>query len=135
MKTLMTLGLCLAVLPVAAADLTVTLKGSTQGKGMLMLSLFDSDGSFPAKGALRRLMVDPATGTRAVFKDLPPGRYALAAYKDENGNGALDRNDLGIPVEPYGFSGGASGRLGAPSFGEAAVSLGTTDLQTTIELD
>jgi len=59
----------------------------------------------------------------AVFTDLAPGAYAVAAYHDENGNGEFDQGFLGLPLEGYGFSRDASGFLSAPSFSSAAVLL------------
>ena len=52
------------------------------------------------------------------------GRYAAIAFHDENGNGKLDKNFLGVPTEPYGFSNDAQGFLGPPTFDAAAVALG-----------
>ena len=45
---------------------------------------------------------------RFVVQDLAPGRYALSAFHDENDNGELDTNLLGIPSEGYGFGNDAS---------------------------
>jgi uncharacterized protein (DUF2141 family) len=36
--------------------------------------------------------------------DLPPGRYALRAFVDLNGNGELDTSTLGKPTEPFALS-------------------------------
>ena len=49
----------------------------------------------------------PASDDRALFtfQGVSPGTYAVAAYQDANGNGRLDRTGLGLPLEPYGFSG------------------------------
>jgi uncharacterized protein (DUF2141 family) len=58
-----------------------------------------------------------------VFEGLAPGKYAIAAYQDLNGNGNLDRSKLGLPLEPFGFS-NESGRSARPSFSAAAFSLG-----------
>lgn len=55
---------------------------------------------------------------------LPPGRYALAAYHDENGNGKLDRAWNGMPEEAYGFSNGLRGSiLGPPDLEDQLFSL------------
>ncbi len=59
-------------------------------------------------------------------------RLAIAAYHDVNGNGTLDRNPLGIPSERYGFSGGARGLTGPPSFDEAVVALGDAPIDISI---
>ena len=62
-------------------------------------------------------------GATLSLGDLAPGRYALFAMHDENRNGDLDRNLFGIPTEGYGFSNGATGTVGPPSFDAAAVSV------------
>ena len=48
------------------------------------------------------------------------GEYVIAAFQDLNGNGELDRNLLGVPTEPYGFSKLPPSKWRAPSFGEVA---------------
>jgi uncharacterized protein (DUF2141 family) len=63
-----------------------------------------------------------------VIHDLHAGKYAIASYHDENGNGKLDTNALGIPEEGYGFSNDARGTFGPPKFSEAAFDFdGKTD--------
>lgn len=52
---------------------------------------------------------------------IPPGRYAVQAYHDEDGDGRLRRGLFGIPAEAIGFSRDARVRLGAPSFEDAAI--------------
>ena len=51
---------------------------------------------------------------------LAPGRYAVSAIHDENGNGKLDRNLLGIPTGGCGFSNDARAAFGPLSFEAAA---------------
>jgi uncharacterized protein (DUF2141 family) len=58
-----------------------------------------------------------------VIHDLPAGEYALSAFKDDNGNGKLDANPLGMPIEPYGFSNDAAGSYGPPSYKASLVQL------------
>lgn len=73
-------------------------------------------------------------GAHCVFRDVPPGTYAIAAIHDENRNGDLDRNWLGIPTEGYGFSENASGSPGAPSFHIASFPFDGGELFLTIRL-
>lgn len=56
------------------------------------------------------------------FPDLAEGRYALFVYHDENDNGTLDHNFIGIPIEPMGFSNGFRVSLlsGIPDFDDLA---------------
>ncbi len=52
---------------------------------------------------------------------IPPGRYAIQAYHDEDGNGRVRRGLFGIPAEVIGFSRHAPVRLGAHRFEDAAI--------------
>ena len=69
-----------------------------------------------------------------VFGNLEPGRYAAVAVDDEDGDGKLGENFLGVPTEPYGFSNAAQGFLGPPTFDAAAVALGGGDEAIRIAL-
>jgi uncharacterized protein (DUF2141 family) len=55
-----------------------------------------------------------------VFDQVPEGSWAAMAFHDENNNGKLDTNNLGIPVEGTGFSKNAKGHYGPPKFAGAA---------------
>lgn len=55
-----------------------------------------------------------------VVEKLDPGVYALVVFEDLNENGLLDRNKLGIPQEPFGFSKAKIGLFGPPSFAKAS---------------
>ena len=65
---------------------------------------------------------------------VPPGTYAVVAYHDENDNGHVDRNFLGIPTEAVGFSRDAPDRLGPPSWNDAAfvVAPGGAQIELTL---
>lgn len=94
--------------------------------GWLRVALFAGPKGFPESVELAyRTAVLRPTGRVAqhTFTGLPPGRYALGYYHDENANGVLDKNILGQPTEDYGFSGGAKGLFSAPKFSEAAFEL------------
>ncbi|NJR65496.1 MAG: DUF2141 domain-containing protein [Leptolyngbyaceae cyanobacterium CRU_2_3] len=53
------------------------------------------------------------------FADLPFGQYAATAHHDENQDGMLNVNSLGIPKEGIGFSGNPKIWMGAPAFQKA----------------
>jgi len=74
------------------------------------------------------------TQARCDFEDVPPGTYALAVIHDENMNGKLETNWLGIPKEGYGFSNDAKGILGAPSFAAASFRYDGRSLDLTMSL-
>ncbi len=93
----------------------------------MRFALYDRAPGFPThEGRFAHLDIPvPKKGeVEAVFTNLPPGTYAVAAYHDENANGEFDQGFLGFPLEGYGFSNDARGFLSAPSFSSAAVILG-----------
>jgi uncharacterized protein (DUF2141 family) len=65
---------------------------------------------------------------------LPSGDYALSVFHDVNGNGELDTNQVGMPIEPYGFSNDAAGNYGPPSFEQSRVHLPEAGSLVTINL-
>jgi 4,4'-diapolycopenoate synthase len=58
----------------------------------------------------------------------------VAAYLDENGNGKLDHNLLGIPREPVGASNNPTGRFGPPRFSDCVFSLSEPSQTISIQL-
>jgi uncharacterized protein (DUF2141 family) len=116
--------LLLAVGGVAgAADLKVSIENLASPGGTVYLALYDRADVFPQAGknvAGQFMPVGEGTVT-AAFLNLKPGRYALSVFHDENGNGKLDTNLLGIPTERYGFSRDAHGSFGPPDFDAAAI--------------
>ena len=53
------------------------------------------------------------------FKNLPKGVYGISAFHDENKNGKLDTNFIGLPIEDYCASRDARNTFGPPSFADA----------------
>ena len=106
--------------------------------GTVACALFESPDGFPIE-FLRyatNIMVIKIrhTQARCDFLSIPPGTYALAVIHDENMNGKLDTNWLGIPKEGYGFSNDAKATLGAPSFSKASFRYDGQDMELTIRL-
>jgi uncharacterized protein (DUF2141 family) len=71
---------------------------------------------------------------RCDFMDIAPGTYALAVVHDENMNGKIDTNWLGIPTEGYGFSNNAKVFLSPPSFTASSFLYDGQNLDLTINL-
>lgn len=124
--------------PASAADLTVAVTDIQPDGGRLYVALHGEVGADAFPGDQEMLAGNwkliPASATTVIFTDLPPGKYAVAAFHDQNGNGELDSNILGIPTEAYGFSLGASGFAGPPSFDDAAVQLGDDNAQVALPM-
>lgn len=107
-----------------AADLTVEVLGARSAQGSVAGALFAGGAGWLKPGqAVQGQFVPASDKVVLLFRGLAPGRYAISAYHDENGNAKLDANVVGLPTEPYGFSRDAQGRMGPPAFDDAAVDL------------
>lgn len=102
-------------------QLLVVVEGLRNSKGSMLVGLFDRAEGFPDKAAIGKSSEVSGNRMTVIFKDLKPGRYALAIIHDENGNGKLDTNAIGIPVEGFCFGNNAMGLVGPPSFKRASV--------------
>jgi uncharacterized protein (DUF2141 family) len=141
----------LLLLPVAveAGELSVAVGGMQSTRGTVMIGLYDSAEGFkravaaadsaalliePTRYAAVALRSPAAAKTTVTFSEVEPGRYAVIVMQDVNNNTKLDRNILGVPTEPYGFSNNATGFLAAPSFDAAAVTIDDTGQHLEIVL-
>jgi uncharacterized protein (DUF2141 family) len=97
--------------------LTVRVSPFRSAKGSLVCRLFTGPDGFPAKGYKRVESVPVAAkSAECAFGDLPPGTYAVAVFHDENGNGKLDTNFLGLPAEGVGTSNNRRPLVGPPTW-------------------
>jgi uncharacterized protein (DUF2141 family) len=109
-----------------AADMTIDVTGLKNAKGKVMVAVFDNADHF-LKQPMRTGTVDAQTGTvHMLLAGLPPGDYAISLFHDQNGNGKLDKNPIGMPIEPYGFSNDAAGAYGPPTFQQSVTHLADT---------
>jgi uncharacterized protein (DUF2141 family) len=138
----------LAASAARSSELRVTITGVRSESGELLIGLYETEKGF--EGAIanaetsgimadRNRLVGVAMRARpgsqqAVFAQLPPGRYAVIVVHDENDDGRLDANALGVPTEGYGFSKDARGFLSAPSFDAAAITIGDADMTISLSL-
>jgi len=110
-------SLLAASLP-AEADLSIRLSTAPR-QGNIVAMLFDSADRFEDFSAPARIETVVADGRTALtLPAMPVGDYALVVFHDENGNGKLDFNFIGIPKEPIGFANQYRPK-GPPSFTRA----------------
>jgi uncharacterized protein (DUF2141 family) len=100
-------------------NLTVSVSGLKSDDGVLKVGLYNSEGTFlkiPYKSIPSQIKDNVAT---VVFEGIPKGEYAISSYQDENSNGKLDRNEIGIPSEAVACSNNAKGYMGPPRYQDA----------------
>lgn len=103
----------------AGGTLRVAVEGVTPGDASVAFALFADAAAFEAATPSRKARLGPGE-TTWTLEGLARGTYAVKAYVDRDGNGALNRGAFGAPSEPYGFSNDARGAFGPPSFADAA---------------
>lgn len=127
-------GLAQAATPAVAADVYLVVTNVKNGKGHVRASLCD-EARFGHEGCPYHLAVPADDGTvELVFRDIPPGRYAIQVLDDENDNEEMDFTFLGLPEERFGFSNNVRPVFSMPSFERAAFTVGERDVTLTVEL-
>ena len=121
---------------VAGANVTVVVENLRSDRGEVKIALWSRAEGFtePEDAVVETGQAAEAGQVAFTFSGLPPGRYAIASFHDENGNGSFDRTFLGLPKEGLGFSNDAWIGLGPPSFDEAAVDVVEPDQVIVVKL-
>lgn len=107
----------------AQDHLVVFVDGLKNDKGSVRVGLFDNEADYLKKAIVGKVASIKENKATVVFEDLEPGTYALGIIHDENENGKLDTNGIGIPKEGFGFGNNAMGLFGPPSFKNASITL------------
>lgn len=137
------LAVFLAAGPAARADegptarLTVKVKGLKSEKGKVKVALHASKETFPTqRDKVYAGLTVPINGhlATAVFPELPPGDYAVAAFHDEDNDGRLDRSVIGIPTEGTAASRDPKPRMGPPRWKDCVLTLGEGETEIEISI-
>lgn len=107
-------------------DIEVHIEGFRNDNGLADVVLFNAKDGFPAdKGKGYRQLTAKIENGRAdlVFEAIPHGRYAVSVTHDEDSDGKLKVNFIGIPKEGVTASNNAKGSFGPPTFDDAAFKL------------
>src|SRR5215471_15529520 len=131
-------ALCIAQsAPPQGGVIHVDVVGLRNNNGQIFCALYASAEGFPkdSQKALRRDSSSISEKKASCeFSATQPGTYAVSVFHDENSNGKLDTNFLGIPREGVGASNDARGHMGPPKFDAAhfQFSGGRLNLKITI---
>jgi uncharacterized protein (DUF2141 family) len=117
------LALAFPAVATAGQDLRVVVTGIESTQGEITCLLYAGGEGFPndAERAERSATYPSQSPLlTCTFDDVEPGRYAVAAVHDENGNGELDTNFRGFYKEPWGVSNNVRPASRAPRFLESS---------------
>jgi uncharacterized protein (DUF2141 family) len=130
-------ALALLAVPAHAADpsLEVVMSGVKDARGQVRVGIYADAKTFRKEAQALAVKTVPATAgeVRVRFDALPPGRYAIMAYHDEDGNGELNRRLGMFPTEGYGLSNNPK-VMGPPAFDDSAFELPRAEALLRIEM-
>jgi uncharacterized protein (DUF2141 family) len=117
-----------SALPLAAQQkneiiLTIRVTGARNANGTVRVLLFRGPDGFPADGTkvfqAQMVKIETDGNTAQCIFSVPRGEYAAVVFHDENGNGKMDKNLVGVPKEGYGFSNDPGRKMRPAKFEEA----------------
>lgn len=106
------------------SSLAVDIEGLRNEKGTVGCALFNGAEGFPGPSPIvngARQAPASQRPMRCSWDTLPAGTYAVSVQHDEDDDGQLDTNFVGVPTEGYGVTNNVYPGTRAPSFEEAQV--------------
>ena len=101
-------------------NIQLLVSGFNNTNGQLAIAIFNNSNSFASES--ETYMDSTLTVTddemTILIEDINPGTYAISIFHDENENGELDVNWIGMPQEGFGFSNNPSIGFSAPTYDE-----------------
>jgi uncharacterized protein (DUF2141 family) len=108
---------------------------TSEPSGQICVGIQSSDQFLSNRFLASIAVANKNNSVRVRLSDLPTDKtVAVTVFQDLNNNNRLDRNHLGIPTEPFGFSRNVKVKFRQPNFGETAIRLKPGLNTTTIDL-
>ncbi len=117
------------------ATIILKVTGLRSAKGQIKIAVFNSSEKWLGEQPIYSLTIN-VDGQSVTWRinDVPYGDYGVAVFHDENSNGKMDKNILGIPLEPYGFSNNVRVTFGPPKWAKAKFTVSGSTAEVSIEL-
>jgi len=118
-------------------DTRVSIVGVRSGKGRIVVNVFKDNETYDKQQPYKQFLFDKkglAGGKMSVSCTLQPGVYGITLLDDENENGKIDKNMLGIPKEGFGFSNFFMDKMKKPAFDDFKVDLRSTGVNVEIKV-
>ncbi|PLY01404.1 MAG: hypothetical protein C0623_05375 [Desulfuromonas sp.] len=106
-------------LPQGSGKLVLEISGLRNDAGELFISLFSGRHGFPEDPQAAILNIHREINNRVCRVEIDPlayGEYAISMFHDEDRDGEMKSNLLGIPKEGFAFSGNRSTKKGQPDY-------------------
>lgn len=112
----------------------VEIENISNEDGQLLIGLYDAEGNWLKKRKMSALGQIANGKSEVTFENVPTGTYAISLFHDENNNGKLDTNFLGIPKEDTGSSNNAPANFGPPEWEDAKFEVKGEKIKQSIKL-
>ena len=128
----------LASSQVSGATLTLVISDVRSDVGALNIGIYDNKNDWLGSSTVQKrsltVLEHTVGGVVTTSFEVEPGEYAISVHHDDNDNGKMDTNFIGIPKEPTGLSNCAVPKFGPPKYKDAAFLIGDEDLEMPIIL-
>lgn len=117
-------------------NISVEVTDLRSNDGKVGITLFNSADDFPSNpdAAIAKKYIGITNKTaQTIFENIPEGTYAIAVYHDEDEDGEIETNFIGIPKEGTGSSNNPKSRMGPPRYEDCEFDTKTTG-QLTIKM-
>jgi len=104
----------------------ITITGVRSVKGKVIVQVFKDNASYQDEKPYKKIVFEKKgiiNGTLAISFNLEAGTYGFTLVDDENGNGKIDKNMIGMPKEGFGFSNFFMEKMKKPSFDDFKTNL------------
>lgn len=104
------------------ATITAKMYNFKDDTGQVLVGLYNNPDDFPLKldkAPQRGKTTIKGKKATYVFKNVPPGIWAIGVVHDANKNGKMDTNWVGMPKEGWGTSRDARATFSPPKFKDA----------------
>ena len=135
---ILVLGSSFAMAEGLTGILIVEISGLKEASGNVYIAVYDSDSTWLGDEMVlaRKVSIADALEGDLVRTELllPLGDYALSVFYDQDGDGKLNTNFIGMPKEPIALSNNAVAKFGPPQYDDAVFSLGAQPLIQSLSM-
>ena len=115
--------------------ITINVENIKSTEGSIIVAIFNSEKTFLNTPFLSKSELAKTGEMVFEFEGVPNGEYTISIYHDKNKNGELDKNLMGIPLEPYGVSKDGKSMFGPPNYKDALFAVENSNVSLKITLD
>lgn len=116
------------------STITVVVENLDSNDGAVIFGLYTENNFMKAKPRFNKKSIIVNGTARITFDGITPGTYAISCFHDKNGNGQMDFEPTGKPLEPYGTSHNKINPNGPPKWSDAKFEVSGSPLELNINL-